>query len=195
MNNFLPTSRKDLSTFQTNCPDGVQVSQTVVHFAHFQVQARKRDVWGWGWGCFVYVHIPERVVWRLSKDQGLVVVFWAEWDPIWAKWDPSGQSVQKVNKSALELGNSIITIQWNSFLDVFASNLGFANNAAHTWTSSLRQNISWTCFSTHLFALCWSSLIPQAVIFTGSWNQWNSLQFSCCSSQEATYNLQLVLME
>ena len=61
MNNFfLPTSRKVLPTFQTFCPDGVHFAQTVVHFAHFQNQARKRGVFGWGCGCFVFVHIPER---------------------------------------------------------------------------------------------------------------------------------------
>ena len=32
-----------------------------------------------GWGCFVYVHIPEKSVWRLSKEQGMGVVFWAIW--------------------------------------------------------------------------------------------------------------------
>ena len=38
--------------------------------------------------------VPERVLWRLSKEQGFVVVFWAKWDPIWAI----------CMKSALELG-------------------------------------------------------------------------------------------
>ena len=61
MNNFfLPTSRKVLPTFQKICPLGVQFAQMVVHFVHFQVQARKRGVLGWVWGCFVYLHIPER---------------------------------------------------------------------------------------------------------------------------------------
>ena len=103
---FLPTSRKVLTTFQTFCPVGVHMAQTVVHFAHFQVQglqARKRGVLGWALGRFVYVHIPERGVWRLSKEQGLVVVVWANWDPILAKWDPTGQFVPKMGKSALEL--------------------------------------------------------------------------------------------
>ena len=58
-NFFLPTSRNLLPTFQTFCPVGVHLAQTVVHFAHFQVQARKTGVFGWGWGCFVYVNIPE----------------------------------------------------------------------------------------------------------------------------------------
>ena len=57
---FLPTSRNVLPTFQTFCPGGVHFAQTVVHFAHFQVQARKRGVLGWVCECFVYVHIPER---------------------------------------------------------------------------------------------------------------------------------------
>ena len=57
---FLPTSKIDLPTFQTLCPVGVKIAQTVVCFAHFQVQARRRDVLGWAWGCFVYVHIPEK---------------------------------------------------------------------------------------------------------------------------------------
>ena len=58
---FLPTSKKVLPTFQTFCQDGVHFAQTVVHFALFQNQARKRGVLGWGWGCFVFIHIPERV--------------------------------------------------------------------------------------------------------------------------------------
>ena len=93
--------------FEIFCPVGVQIPQTVVHFAHFQVQARKRGVLGWAWGCSVYWHISKRGVWRLSKQQGLGVVFWAKWDPIWAKWDPSRQIVQEVGKSALELGKKI----------------------------------------------------------------------------------------
>ena len=113
---FLPTSKKVLSTFQTFCPVGGPVcpAQTVVHFVHCQVQASKSGVLGWVWRCFVYVHIPERGVWLLSKEQELGVVFWAKWDPIWAKWDSSGQYVQKVGKSALELGKkkySIMTMK------------------------------------------------------------------------------------
>ena len=61
---FLPTSRKVLPTFQIFCPDGVHFAQTVIHFAHFKNQARKRGVLGWGWGCFVFIlpqwHITER---------------------------------------------------------------------------------------------------------------------------------------
>ena len=55
MKKKLSSSGKVLPTFQTFCLDGVQIAQTVVHFAHFQNQARKRCVLGWGWGCFVYV--------------------------------------------------------------------------------------------------------------------------------------------
>ena len=65
MNNLktiLPTSRKVLPTFQTFCPVGVQIAKSVVHFAHFQVQARKRCLLEWALGCFVNVHIPERGV-------------------------------------------------------------------------------------------------------------------------------------
>ena len=55
---FLHTSRIFLSTFETFCPAGVQIALTVVHFAHFQIQARKRESKGWlgvAWGCFVYI--------------------------------------------------------------------------------------------------------------------------------------------
>ena len=62
MNNFfLPTSRKVLPTFQTFCPVGVHFAQTVIPFAHFQVQARKWGVLGWGWGFFVYIHVTKGV--------------------------------------------------------------------------------------------------------------------------------------
>ena len=70
-----------LLIIQKICPVGVHFAQTLVHFAHFQ------GILGWGCGSFVYVHIPERGLWRLSKEQLLVMVFWAKWDPIWAKWD------------------------------------------------------------------------------------------------------------
>ena len=52
-------AQKVFSTSSTNFPDGSHFAQTVVRFAHLQVQAMKRGVLGWGWGCFVYVHIPE----------------------------------------------------------------------------------------------------------------------------------------
>ena len=48
--NKQPTSRTILPTFQTFCPVGLHFAQTVVHFAHFQVQARTTGVIGWGWG-------------------------------------------------------------------------------------------------------------------------------------------------
>ena len=67
-------AQKVFSTSSTNFPDGSHFAQTVVRFAHLQVQAMKRGVLGWGWGCFVYVHITERVL-LLSKEQGMGVVF------------------------------------------------------------------------------------------------------------------------
>ena len=39
MNIFLLTSKEDLPTFRTFCPDGVQTAQMLVHFDHFQVHA------------------------------------------------------------------------------------------------------------------------------------------------------------
>ena len=44
------------SNFQTFFPVGVPFAQTIVHFAHFQVQAWKSGDLGWGWGCFVCVN-------------------------------------------------------------------------------------------------------------------------------------------
>ena len=49
-------SRKVLSTFQTFCPVGDRFAQTVVHFAHFQVQVRKGVFWG-GVGCVLCMYI------------------------------------------------------------------------------------------------------------------------------------------
>ena len=43
---FLPTSRKDLSTFQTFCPVGVQYAQTVVHLPTFKFRPGKGVFWG-----------------------------------------------------------------------------------------------------------------------------------------------------
>ena len=67
---FWPTSRKVLPNFQTLCPVGVQIAQTIVCIAYFQVQARKRGVLVWGLRCFVYVLISKRAVWLLSKNRG-----------------------------------------------------------------------------------------------------------------------------
>ena len=61
-NFFLPTSGKVLPSFQTFCPAGVQIAQMVVRSSQFQVQARKKGVFGWAGGRFVYVHIPKRSV-------------------------------------------------------------------------------------------------------------------------------------
>ena len=96
---FLPTSWKVLSTFWTFFPDGVQVAQTVVHFSHFQVQARKGGVLGWVLGCLC-TYISD--VWRWSKEQGLGVVFWAKLDPIWAKGDPSGPKCSRIGKNKIQ---------------------------------------------------------------------------------------------
>ena len=105
---FLPTSRNVLPTFETFCPVAVHFAQTIVHFPTFKIRPEKGVFWGGAF--FVYVHIPKRSVWLLSKEHGLVVVFWAKWVPIWKKWDPSGQFVRKVGKSALELGNKKLII-------------------------------------------------------------------------------------
>ena len=102
----LPTSKTKLSTFQTFCPVGVQFGQTVVHFAHFQVQARKGSVLGWGWGVLCSYIFPRGVcdgwvkkrVWKWYSGQN---------DPIWGKRDPCGQFVRKIGKIALELGGKI----------------------------------------------------------------------------------------
>ena len=87
------------------CPDGIS-------FCPLSSSGQENGCFGVRLGVFCVRTYPERGLWRLSKEQGLVVVFWAKWDPIWAKWDPSGQSVQKVGKSALELRgrNPIIVI-------------------------------------------------------------------------------------
>ena len=57
----LPTSRNVLPTFQTFCPVGIQVAQTVFHFAHFQVQSEKRDVLG-GFGGVLCTYISQKGV-------------------------------------------------------------------------------------------------------------------------------------
>ena len=96
---------KGLPTF---CPFGVHSAQTVVDFAHFQIQG---VFWG-GVGVFCVSTYPKRGLWRLSKEQGLVAVFWAKWDPIRAKWDQSGQFVWKVGRSAPESGKKNSIIWW-----------------------------------------------------------------------------------
>ena len=76
-------------------------------FCPLSSSGQEMGCFGWSWGCFKYLHIPKRGVQWLSKEQGLVVVFWTKRDPIWAKWDPFGQFVRKVGKSALEFGKNI----------------------------------------------------------------------------------------
>ena len=61
---------------------------------------------GWVSGVLCSYISPNEVSW-FSKEQGLVVAFWAKIDPIWAKIDPPGQFDRKVVKSALELGGEI----------------------------------------------------------------------------------------
>ena len=58
---FWPTSRNVLPTFQTFCPVGVRIAQAVVHFTHFQVQARKRGVLGGLWGALCMYISPKEV--------------------------------------------------------------------------------------------------------------------------------------
>ena len=71
----------------------------------------------WGvFGVFCVRTYPRKGVWLLGKEQGLEVVFWANWDPIWAKWDPCGQFVRKVGKSALELGKKFSHKSFNVLL-------------------------------------------------------------------------------
>ena len=99
----MPTSRIFLSTFYTFCPDGVQDAQKVDHFAHFQVQARKRGVLGGVGGVLcMYISRNECVTgpdgWE--RDRGWV---WYSWQ----NETPSGQNETHlgnlyVGRSALE---------------------------------------------------------------------------------------------
>ena len=59
---FCPLLEKLCPLFKHLAQLRSKISPTVVHFAHFHVQARKRGVLRWTWGYFVYVHIPERGV-------------------------------------------------------------------------------------------------------------------------------------
>ena len=43
---FLPTSRNVLPTYQTFCPVGVQIAQTVVHLPFFKFRSGKGLFWG-----------------------------------------------------------------------------------------------------------------------------------------------------
>ena len=74
---FLPTSRKVLPTFQTFCPLGVQFAQMVVHFAHFQVQARKRKFLG-GAGRVLCKYISRKGRDTAELKTGVGVVSWAK---------------------------------------------------------------------------------------------------------------------
>ena len=57
---FYPLLEKFCPLFKHIARLGSHFALKVVHFAHFQVQARKRKrgVLGSGWGCSVYLHIP-----------------------------------------------------------------------------------------------------------------------------------------
>ena len=96
-----PTSRKVLCTFGKFCPVGVQVAQTIVYLPTFQFRPGKEVFWG-GVGGVLCKY--EREMWRLSKDQGLGVVFWAKWDPIWAKWDPIWAICTKIGQKCSRIG-------------------------------------------------------------------------------------------
>ena len=61
------------------------------------VQPGKGVFWG-GLEGVLCMYISPKGVWQLSKEQGLVVVFWAKWDPIWAKWDICTKSGQKCSR-------------------------------------------------------------------------------------------------
>ena len=156
---FLPTSRKVLPTFQTFCSVGIHFAQTVLHFAHFQNQATKRCVLGWVLRCFVYLHISERGLLRLSKEQGLEEVFWAKWDPIWAKWDPSGQFVLKVGKSPLELGG-----KFNHTTNPSFSKQISLNGIMKIPSPKLIPDALW--FARNLE-------IPRSRVQAGFWSLWN----------------------
>ena len=62
----LPHFSKTLPSWGQNCPDGSS-------FCPLSSSGQEK-------GCFQGVHIPERGVWLLSKEQGLGVVLWAKWD-------------------------------------------------------------------------------------------------------------------
>ena len=66
----LPTSWNILPIFQIVCPIGVQTAQTVVHFAHLQVQAKKRGVLGWAWGVLCTYISPKGVCDGCVKNRG-----------------------------------------------------------------------------------------------------------------------------
>ena len=104
----LRTSRTVLPTFQTFCPDGVHFAQTVVHFSHFQNQAKKRGVFGWGWvglGVFLvhtylrkgFVTAEERtgvgggILGKMRPHLGTI-------RPIWANCTKSGQTCSRIGQ-------------------------------------------------------------------------------------------------
>ena len=114
MNNFfLPTSKQLLPTFQTFCPVGVHFAQTVVCFAHFQVQDRKGGVFEWGWGCFKYLHIPKKawvknrgsILGKMRPQPGKMRSIWA----ICTK-GASGQKRCRIGKKKFNHSNLVMPL-------------------------------------------------------------------------------------
>ena len=85
-------------------------------------------------------------MWRLSKEQGLGLGFWANWDPIWAKWDPSRQFVRKVCKSAL--GKKIQSHSHACCTFTLLSCLSIHYTAAfHRFTQLIKPHLAQCCFA------------------------------------------------
>ena len=122
----------------------------------FKIRSGKGVFWGRVGGCFVYVHIPKRGLWMLSKEQGLVVVFWAKWDPIWATWDPSGQFIRKVGKTALELGEKIQSCSSGRVRDCFQISSNLFVDASERACKACKP------ISRGLLPLSWPSLSSSA---------------------------------
>ena len=61
---------KIVSSFWTYCPVWVQIAQTVVHIAHFQVQDGSTS--HSHAGCFVLVHIPSAILGKMRPHLGKV---------------------------------------------------------------------------------------------------------------------------
>ena len=117
-----------LSSQSSPAQSGQRDTGTVVHFAHFQVQARKRGILGWG-----YVHISKRGVWLLSWEQGWgwysgqLGKMWphsSKMRLIWAICSKSGQIC-----STIEKNNSII---WQ---EQVWQNWPLANTSSTHWES------------------------------------------------------------
>ena len=78
MNKFvIATYRKGLLTFQSFCPVGVHFAQTASSVCPLSSSGQEKGCFG-SWGCFVFIHSSKRGLLQLSKEQGLVVVFWSK---------------------------------------------------------------------------------------------------------------------